>query len=427
VGPRTWRWLIGVQLVALLFCGAMTVARFHVWAEIDERAHYAYVQEVAENGRLPRIDDVVSWQVQAITDNTWPHRSDREPAQAGLAGRNYEAFQPPLYYLASVPAFAVGGDHRHKVFALRIFDLVLLAVAAALLFVLAREVVPDAPLVGYAAALGVLLWPGVVARSVTVSNLPLELVLVTALMVALTRALRRREARWVVAAGALFGLCLLTKLTLVYLVVPFAIVLARRLRAAPRATLAAAALPAVILSPWLISNLVRLGTLTANNAARRQQTPFLYPGGNDFGLDDVPSRLWHIPDGVLAQEWARQLDVGWVQAAVLVLFVALLAAALASAATRRAQHLLLPGSALLAAVVIAIATALTAHWDLFLLRYYYAILPPLAIGIAAHLHRAGRDTLVAAMLGAETLLLGALWIDIAGAFYFTGLGDRLGI
>jgi len=424
---RAWRWLVGAQLVALLACGGVTVARFHVWAEVDERAHYAYVQEVAENGRLPRIGDVVSWQVQAITDNTWPRRSDRDPAQAGLAGRNYEAFQPPLYYLASVPAFAVAGDHRHKVFALRIFDLLLLAVAAALLLVLAREVVPDAPLIAFAAGLGVLLWPGVVARSVTVSNLPLELVLVTALMLALTRALRRREPRWVLASGALLGLCLLTKLTLVYLVLPFAIVLVRCFRAAPRAALGAAVLPALVLSPWLISNLVRLGTLTANNAARRQQTPYLYPTGNDFGLDDVPSRIWHLPDGVLSQEWARQLDVGWVQAAVLVLFLALLAAALACVATRGARALLLPGSAILAALVIAIATTVTAHWDVFLLRYYYAVLPPLAIGIAAHLHRANRDALTASVLGIQTLLLGALWVDIAGAFYFTSLGNHLGI
>jgi hypothetical protein len=81
-GRRPWRWLVGVQIAALLVCGVTTVARFHIWAPVDERAHYAYVQEIAEHGRLPRIDDVVSWQVQAITDNTWPRRSVAPSAAA---------------------------------------------------------------------------------------------------------------------------------------------------------------------------------------------------------------------------------------------------------------------------------------------------------------------------------------------------------
>src|SRR3954453_12065743 len=426
-GGRVWGWVVGVQLAALLACGGATVGRFHVWAPIDERAHYAYIQEVAEHGRLPRIDDVVSWQVQAITDDTWPRRSPNPPADAGLAGRNYEAFQPPLYYLAAAPVFAAVADHRHKVFALRGFDLVLLAMAVGLLFLLARSVLAEAPLVGFSAALSVVLWPGVLARGITISNLPLELVLVTGLMLLLTRACERKDTRALVAAGVLFGACLLTKLTLVYLAAPFAIVVIRRFRDARGAALAAAALPAAVVAPWLVSDVVRLGALTANGAAQRQQTPLLYPTGNDFGLDDVPGRLGDIYKGVLPQEWIGQLSVAWVKAAVVFLIVPLLIGAVACVARRAPRDVLLPGAALLAALVIAVATALAAHWDIFLLRYYYAVLAPLAIGVAATFHRAGKDALLATVISAQTIVLGAVWLDMAGAFYFTNIGHHIGI
>jgi 4-amino-4-deoxy-L-arabinose transferase-like glycosyltransferase len=425
-GRRPWRWLVGVQIAALLVCGVTTVARFHIWAPVDERAHYAYVQEIAEHGRLPRIDDVVSWQVQAITDNTWPRRSDRDPAQLGLTGRNYEAFQPPLYYLLATPVFAVVPDHRDKVFALRGFDFALLAVAALLLFFLARAQLPEAPLVAYSAALTVVLWPGVLARGITASNLPLEMVLVAALFLSLTRAEQRGDTRALLAAGVLLGACLLTKTTLVCLVVPFALVLARNVRAAPRATLAAAVLPGVVLAPWLISNVVRLGTLTANNAAQRQQTPLLYPQGNTFGLDDVPDRLRHLYDGVLPLEWAGQLDVAWVTAAVLLLIVPLLLGALASIRSGR-PLVLLPGSALVAGLLIAVVTAIAAHWDIFLLRYLYAVLPALAIAVAATLYRTAGASVITAGVCVHTVVLGALWLDMAGAFYFTNVGRALGI
>jgi len=113
--------------------GAFTVARFQLFARIDERAHYAFVQEVAEEGRLPVLGrDLISAEAQAINDGTWPQPSPSDPRTLGFAGQSYEAFQPPLYYVLAAPVFAVAGDHRHKVFALRAFDLILLGVAVGL-------------------------------------------------------------------------------------------------------------------------------------------------------------------------------------------------------------------------------------------------------------------------------------------------------
>jgi hypothetical protein len=141
-----------------------------VWAEIDERAHYANVQSIAEHGRYPRHGDLVSAEVQAITDDTFPRASPNDPRNQGLAGRTYEAVQTPLYYALATPAFLLPVDHREKVFVLRALDVALLAVALALAAALSREVLGERWLVGYAAMLAVVLWPGMLVRMVTVSN-----------------------------------------------------------------------------------------------------------------------------------------------------------------------------------------------------------------------------------------------------------------
>ena len=40
---------MALQLAALVVLGGVTVVRLHVWAPVDERPHYDYVQTVAED------------------------------------------------------------------------------------------------------------------------------------------------------------------------------------------------------------------------------------------------------------------------------------------------------------------------------------------------------------------------------------------
>jgi hypothetical protein len=53
--------LMLLQVLAIFVLGAITVARFHIFAEVDERAHLAYVQEIAEHGRIPWWPPVDCW------------------------------------------------------------------------------------------------------------------------------------------------------------------------------------------------------------------------------------------------------------------------------------------------------------------------------------------------------------------------------
>jgi len=433
--PAFVRVLVAVQLAMLVLLGAVTVLRFHVWADIDERPHYDYIQKVVEDQRLPRPTDLVSPEVQAITDRTWPRPSRTDPADVGLAGRSYEAIQPPLYYLAAAPSFAALGDHRQKVFAVRAFDLGLLCLAVWLLWGLARRLAPrEQALVAFGVALTAVLWPGVVVRAVTIGTTPLELVLGTAFLLALWRADAEHRGDLMLAAAVLLGLCLLTKLSLVCLVPLFLVVLAKRVRRDRTRrrggeALALAAIPPIMLAPWLISNLVRYGSLTVDITGGQGVVSPITSSGLLSRLGALPELNARLLDGVLPQEWNVQLEVWWIRVAVDGLAILLLAGAIGLLATRRRDwrmwFLALPFVS--GVLLMNVVYALTGN-DTFLLRYIYATIPPLALGVALGLGRAwtGRLPLVP-IAGAASLVVAALWVDMGGAFYFTDIGDKLGI
>src|ERR1035441_2516336 len=148
--------LIGLQLAAITVVGGVTVARFHIFAGVDELAHISVVQQFAEHGSLPNEgSSYVSWQMEAIEQDTHHRRRSGTPRQIGLGGYSYEAWQPPLYYVLAAPAFLIPSNYRDKVLAVRAFDLLLLLAAVAILALLARAVAAEHWQTAYAATLSV--------------------------------------------------------------------------------------------------------------------------------------------------------------------------------------------------------------------------------------------------------------------------------
>ncbi len=395
-------------LAAIVVLGAIVVARFTIWAPIDERAHYLYVESIADHGRLPRLTDLNTPAVQAISDRTFPQPSPTDPATLGLGGQSYEAFQPPLYYGLAAPVFAVGGNAKQKVYAVRVLDLLLYLGGVVVLWLLAGRR-PEA----FAAGLLVLLWPGLLVRGVTISNDTLGFLLAPAFMLAAWRASTERSDRWLAAAAMLLGACLLTKLTLAVLA-PTLLIAAWACR---RRWLVV--LPALMLAPWLIDTHARFGSWTLNAAARAQQTPFLYPHGRpDWDLGDLPARFAILLKGAVPGEWEGQLGVWWVGIAARALVLALLLAVLLTVGDRRVRFFAVP---VVAAAVLAVATLIAGHWDIFLLRYYAPVLAPLAVAVAL-----ARTPPRAVVMGAA-VVTGLLWVDLLGAYLFTDVGGKLGI
>jgi 4-amino-4-deoxy-L-arabinose transferase-like glycosyltransferase len=344
--------------------------------------------------------------------------------------------QPPLYYLVAAPAFAAVGDHRDKVFAVRVLDLALLLLGTWLVWRLARRLAgADAAIGVFAVAATVLLWPGVVVRGITIGNTPLEIVLASAFMLALWRADGEGRLRPALAAAVLLGLCLLTKFSLFYLVPLFALVLARRLWRAPSRrglveAAALAAIPVALLAPWLASNLSRYGSLTVSISGGKGIAPPVDAGGILDRATNLPDLDARLLEGSLAQEFLPQLAVPWVEVAAKGLVVALAAAALATlvAGGRRWRTWFLALPALTGLAIMQLTYLLTGDAP-FLLRYIYPALLPLALAIGLEAAERGgmaRRAIVPACALA-TVVAGALWIDVAGAYYFTDLGDKLGI
>jgi 4-amino-4-deoxy-L-arabinose transferase-like glycosyltransferase len=413
------RALVAVQLATLLVVAVATVARFPVWALVDEAAHFDYVQWIAEDGRLPVLDeDPVHPEVLAIDEGVYPGPPRVPPEERGLFGRSYEGFQPPLAHLVATPVYAAAGDHERKLRALRALGVVLLGLAVWLTFRLARRVVPEAPLAAFSLALTFFLWPGVVVRAGTFSNAALEIALGAALSLALWRALTERSERWLVAAGALTGAALLTKLTMLAFVPALTVVAFAFLREGRRLAVAAAgALPAAILAPWVIFNFAEYGAPTGSGEVQALMEPTLNPERVDYGPGDLPGKHVALLNGVLPDEWwveflstakrrLRDVLVG------LVMAVPLLAAVrIPSVERRRALAVLvLP---LAAGIVLMSVSLLVENWDAFYPRYLYGALPGFAVFGGLALIRAAGQRAALWSSAALTVLLLALWAHLS--------------
>jgi len=413
------RALVAVQLAALLLAALATVARFPVFALVDEAAHLDYVQWIAEDGRLPVLNrDHVHAEVLAIDEGTYPRPAHTPAPERGLFGRSYEGFQPPLAYLVATPVYAVPSDHERKLRALRVLGLLLLGVTVVLTWLLARRVVPDAPLAAFSGALTFLLWPGVVVRAATFSNAALELVLGAALSLALWRALSERSDRWLVASGALMGAALLTKLTLAAFLPALALVCVAFVRAGRRRVVAlTAALPALMLAPWVAFNLRHYDAPTASSEVQALMDPVLNPDGRDYSASDLPARHVALLNGVLPDEWwveflstaKRRLRDAF---ALAVLAIPVLASVRIPPAERRPALLvlLLP---LVAGIMLMSISLLVENYDAFYGRYLYGTLPGFGVFAALALRRAFGERALAWGAASVTALLLVLWAHLA--------------
>jgi hypothetical protein len=441
--------LVAAQLCLIAAAALGVVFGLPLWAVTDENAHVSYVAAVGA-GHLPML-------------NHFPLQAEIarvvHPA-ASFDNQSYEAFQPPLYYaLMAIPwdlARAAGGV-RVAVHVLRLLDAGLLVINIGLLWALARRIAPsrETALGAFAFALTYVLWPGVIFRSVTVSNIALEMPLTTAAMLASWIAFDTGSARALVIAGGLCGLGWLCRLPFPVVVV-LPVIAWRFRRRAPRAALAAVALPVVLIAPWLIDNELRYHALTAGAVVRLMQGGFFNPTGHSYGLTRLVDSSAPLLGGILPEEWnnaatifdhfALSVDLLHVIRAALIAWMFLPFGVWLWRGPRRAWPLVVP-------VIIAVALmwieTVVERLPLITPRYAYAVLPAfgLACGLALARPREVSDlgdlgdggdgdetvrtapataamTLLAAAL---TVVLVALWLYLTIAVHpLTNSGAPLG-
>ncbi len=306
--------LIVIQLAVTVVVTITMTFQFHFLTMIDEEAHFAYIQQIAEHGSLPVLGKTEnSLQGLAMSQGIYPRPTTIDPKKDGLGGYSYEAFQPPRYYIAALPAFYVSSNYIDKVYAIRFFDALLLFASIALAGRLCRLVLADRWMIGWSMTMVFFALPGVVVRLVTISNLALAVPLAVLFVSELWIAWSRHSLRRLVIAGAVLGLCVLTELELVVLLPVFALVcvaeaLRRRGERAVVRLAVIAVLPLVVMAPWFVFNESTYHMLTAGPIAIEEQTPIINPHHLHYPITDLPSTtVSSILEPTLPAEWTFAL------------------------------------------------------------------------------------------------------------------------
>jgi 4-amino-4-deoxy-L-arabinose transferase-like glycosyltransferase len=207
----------------------------------DEPSHVAYIQLLAETGRLPTSDKddfsheqlavlngvdqvAIQWhpEVQTISSPTAQrelHEDLTAPlSRVGLGGAGVAAAEPPLYYaLESIPYdLGSAGTLLDRLELMRLGSALLAGLAALFSFMFVREALPGAPWSWTVGGLGAALTPVLGFTSGVVTPDALLCAVAAALFYCLARAFRRElTRRLTVAIGALLAAGLLTKLNFV--------------------------------------------------------------------------------------------------------------------------------------------------------------------------------------------------------------------
>lgn len=420
--------VVTIELLTLLIGGAFVVAQ-PLWSPVDELGHYGYVEQLAEQHSMPVLGQTLMPEpVLAIIHGASPKGYYVDPKTQGLYGFNYEAFQPPLYYILATPLFAIVPDYVEKAYALRAFDLVLLLLTAGLGFRLCADLLGRRWRFGYVMLLAVLILPGLVVRSVAISNAALALPISMAFLIVALRAVSAPSRRRVFLAGLLLGAGLLTELQLAALAPLFLMVVWRLWRrqqtwADRGAVLGLTAIPAGILAPWLIFNLVHFHSLTAQAVVLQMQNPIINPAHAHYSVRILPDLtinfLWDV---LLPQEWyAFTIPTHpvwqWLDAATKFVLIPLLLLAIVAAWKPLARH----RAALLAVPYVGTTVLLWwitfgTQWNVMLSRYTYWALPSWALlGAIALLWAGGRRLLVVIESSLATVLVLA-WVALARDF-----------
>ena len=209
-------------LIVYGFLGTLFAVKTPPWQNPDEPAHFNYVGHVAIERQLPvlRMGDYDEAYLQRLKAEKFPPDLSIDPVR-------YEFHQPPLYYLLAVPIYWLS---QGQLLVLRLFSVVLGAGVVLLIFLCAREVVPESPHIALGAAAFAAFLPMHVALMASVNNDALAELLIVGSVLAVIRWQRLnleseadRRQGYLLAAGILIGLAFLTKAT-TYILLPVALV-----------------------------------------------------------------------------------------------------------------------------------------------------------------------------------------------------------
>ncbi len=228
-------------------CASVALLNATAWSLVvppfegkDEVAHFAYVNQLAENRTLPDSEgetyspkemlvlqglhySSVEFTPQTPTissaaeQRTLARDVDARASLRGNGAAGVATPEPPLYYaLATIPYTLGGGDVLAKLQLMRLFGALFGAVTALLIFLFLREILPGARWAATVGALCVALQPTFAFMSGSVNPDTMLYAIAAGVLLCLARALRRGlTPRLAVALGLLTAAGFLTKLDFV--------------------------------------------------------------------------------------------------------------------------------------------------------------------------------------------------------------------
>jgi len=355
--------------VAAIACATVAALNAASWSFItppfqstDEPSHFAYVEQLASEGRVPSSDSEVFSSREALVlralrwaavkrkpeNRTIASAGEQRTLEADLAsgaggtrgpaGAGVAASQPPLYYaLETIPYWlGSGGGVLAQLQLMRLLSAMVAGATALFAFLFLREALPAAPWAWVVGGLAVALMPLLASSSGAVNPDAMLFAVSAASFYCIARAFRRGlTPRLAVAIGALIAIGSLTKITFAGLIPGVLLGLiwltARRWRSLGRAALrelglalAAACSPLcayVVLN--LISGRAALGLASgifafASRPSLGGELSYIWqlylprlPGMSRDFTDISPIRnLWF--DGLVGQYgWADTFFPGW--------------------------------------------------------------------------------------------------------------------
>ncbi|MGA2163430.1 MAG: DUF2142 domain-containing protein [Solirubrobacteraceae bacterium] len=260
----------------------------------DEQAHFAYVEQLARNGRLPTSstqefapDEQLAFEdldVAGVSLQPQHHTIASEAQQRKLEGdmarvaaassisdkgaAGVAASQPPLYYTLEVIPYAVGagGGVLDQLALMRLLSALMCGVTVLFVFLFVREALPAAPRAWTVAGLGAAFMPALASICGAVNPDAMLCALSAAIFYCFARAFKSGlTPRVAVAIGVLTAAGLLTKLNFLGLVPGVVLglaLLARRTaqelgpRAGVRAAASAFAIAALPACVYVLANLI---------------------------------------------------------------------------------------------------------------------------------------------------------------------------
>jgi 4-amino-4-deoxy-L-arabinose transferase-like glycosyltransferase len=288
--PPPTRLILALTLVAYAALSFGYLSLTPIWQNPDEPAHYNYVAFVAETGGLPELQPG-DWD-SALLERL---KNGQLRPDDSVAAIRYEAWQPPLAYLAAAPLFRLGPSVAPDVlvYRLRALDALFGGLTLGVAFFAAREVLPTH--LAMAVPLVMVGVPMFTSVSSAISADPLANLFAAVVLLVLLWRVRRHEANfdmgWALGTGALIGLGLLTKLALGIFIPLALLVVVLRSSDRVREILLLLGTTALLLLPWLVHQVTTYGWTDPLATSRHAQVVLDQKRFQGLSLDNVVAFL----------------------------------------------------------------------------------------------------------------------------------------